>query len=319
MKERDDENLVREKLEQAGKRPDVPAEPMAEIIDATRAVWQQRYGRRRTMRRAIWMLPIAAALIAGFFLFRWKEPRTPVAAPPVVAIVERASGMLASSFAAGQRLAAGESIEIAGGTLALRLNGGQSLRVNSGTRIRLASATLAQLEFGSVYLDCPMKSDDVTIRTTAGDFQPVGTQFEVRAERNGATELRVREGVVSLMRRGERVTARAGEALSVNPNGGLQRGRVAPDADIWSWVVDAAPMPEIEGKTLRSFLEWIAREKGLTLRFADDRAASLSTTVILHGSVASISPDEALQSIALSSGFAYQVIDGTLTVSVRDS
>ena len=317
MKERDEETFVRELLEGAGKRPVAPAEPIAEIVAATRQVWQKRYGRRRQLRRAAWLLPIAATLIAGFVIFWWSARPKPLSLPPLVAAVVRVTGAVPSSLVAGQRLRAGASVEVPiGGAVALRLSGGQSLRVHGSTRINLTSATLATLDFGSVYLDCPVPSDDVAIRTVAGDFRPVGTQFEVRAERGGTTELRVREGMVTLMRPGQQLTARAGQELIVNRDGSVRRGEVTPYADTWSWAEETAPMPEIEGRALRSFLEWVVREKGWALRFADDRAASLSTTVVLHGSVADLTPDQALQTIAVSSGFTYRVSDGTLTVAV---
>ena len=53
MKERDEETFVRELLEGAGKRPVAPAEPIAEIVAATRQVWQKRYGRRRQLRSSL--------------------------------------------------------------------------------------------------------------------------------------------------------------------------------------------------------------------------------------------------------------------------
>ncbi len=312
MTERDDEAFVSELLERAGKRPDVPAEAMAGIIGATRAVWQARVRRRRIRRALAWTLPLAASLAVGLVL-SW--PRThPVTAPPTfVATVIRAKGL---SLAPGARVAAGSWIDVPESGSATLSTGGSSLRLHGGSRVQLVSAGAARLEYGAVYLDCPPTASDVSVLTAAGAFVPAGTQFEVRAAHGGQAELRVREGVVTLKRNGNAATAsaHAGEQVLVSPGGALQRGTILPYDASWQWVEGVAPMLDIEGKPLLVFLKWIAHEQGRTLVFSGDRGPAISGSIVLHGSIANMTLDEALQTIAAGSGFTYHVENGVLRV-----
>jgi ferric-dicitrate binding protein FerR (iron transport regulator) len=302
----DDEAFVRELMQSAGKRPDAPAEPIAEIVDATRAAWQRRLRARRIRRAAAWTLPIAAALIIGLVVL-WPQAQ-PKTEPQLVATVIRANGI---PIAVGTRVATGEWIDVpANATETLIVGNGSSLRLDGGTRLQLVSSGMARLEHGAAYLDCPHSATDVTVQTAAGDFTPAGTQFEVRVDRGGETQLRVREGVVTMKRPGAATSARAGEQLIVARDGTLRRGAVLPYDDSWRWVERVAPMLEIEGKSLGTFLDWIAREKGWSLAFSADRTAK----IVLHGSIANMTPDEALQTIAAGSGFTYRVKDGVLQI-----
>jgi ferric-dicitrate binding protein FerR (iron transport regulator) len=257
-----------------------------------------------------WTLPIAATLVIGFILLRPRpEPRSVPAS--FVATMVRARGL---SIAPGTRIAAGSWIEVpAGGTATLSIAKGSSLRLHGGTRVQIVSASATRLDYGAAYLDCPRKATDVSVLTAAGDFAPAGTQFEVRAVRGGETELRVREGVVTLKGR-VTASAHAGEVFVVSPGGGLRHGTLLPYDASWQWVEGMAPMIEIEGTSLHAFLEWMAHEKGRTLAFADARAAALSATIVLHGSIADMSLDEALQTIAAGSGFTYRFENGVLRI-----
>jgi hypothetical protein len=311
MNERDDDAFVGEILAKAGKRPDVPVEPIAEIIDTTRALWRRRVRARRIRLAVAWTLPIAATLVIGFVLQRPRiEPKN--VPPSFVATMVRARGL---SIAPGARIAAGAWIDVpAGGTATLRIGKGSSLRLHGGTRVQLVSAAATRLDYGVAYLDCPPTAADVSVLTAAGDFTPAGTQFEVRAVRGGETELRVREGVVTLKGRGAAASAHAGEQLIVSGDGALRRGEVLPYDASWQWAEGMAPMMEIEGASLRAFLEWMAHERGRKLVFSDARAAAVSGTIVLHGSVANMSLDEALQTIAAGSGFTYRLANGELRI-----
>jgi hypothetical protein len=58
----------------------------------------------------------------------------------------------------------------------------------------------------------------------------------------------------------------------------------------------------------------MAHEKGRKLAFAGARGAALSDTIVLHGSIANMTLDEALQTIAAGSGFTYRFENGVLRV-----
>jgi hypothetical protein len=222
--------------------------------------------------------------------------------------------------ALGRPLAAGAALATAPGEarLALRMTGGASLRLAAGSRARLVSATLVELDRGAVYVDTgagPRAGEEVAVRTPAGLFQGLGTQFEVRAGAEEGTRLRVREGRVRLDHGGGSVLAEAGEELTVAGDGRVVRARVAAADPGWGWVVAAAPALDIEGVRVRVFLDWVARETGLALAFADAEAAALADATVLHGSIAHLTPEEAPAVVLASCGLAHRVAAGTLVVS----
>lgn len=319
---RPDDEFTRELLEGAGAPPSVPDEDVAAIKRAARAIWQQHHAApRHRMRSSRWLIPVAAALLGGLVLGWWTLRPRPAAPAPIAARVDRISGTVIASqepVVASDQLPAGSVLRTGlQSRIALRLAGGQSLRLDTLTTVRLVSSRVVELDRGAVYLDSPPDSlpDGVTIRTTSGEFRPVGTQFEVRLDDAGTAHLRVREGRVVLKRESGAVTAEEGEELIVQRDGTIIRGRFRSDHPSWDWILAAVPMPDIEGRTLRWFLEWVARENGWKLGFDSDRIAALSDTIILHGSVGDLSPEEALRSVTLGSGLAYRVSDGVLTLS----
>jgi ferric-dicitrate binding protein FerR (iron transport regulator) len=198
--------------------------------------------------------------------------------------------------------------------------GGASVRLDAGTRVRLASATLVELTRGGVYVDTGGRANgrnEVAIRTTAGLFQALGTQFEVRAEGGGAaTRLRVREGSVRLDRGDDSVLTDTGQELIVRSDGSLDHGRTAAYGPEWDWVLKTAPILDIEGVKVRTFLDWIARETGRRVELSDEQTASLCDSTVLHGSIEHLTPADAPSVVLPSSGLGHRLSDGTLVVFV---
>lgn len=176
----------------------------------------------------------------------------------------------------------------------VRLAGGARLWIEEGSRAVLEFPNVVRLEYGTVLVSTDGGAT-VTIRTAAGDFRPVGTRFEVRVAEE--TSLRVIEGRVAFGAQ----TIGANESLVVR--GGREVVRLA------------TAMPAIEGRTLLSFLETLARDQGWTLRFATRNAEALCRNAILHGSVEKLTPVEALQTVTLSSGVRYDLAGSILTIS----
>lgn len=263
-----------------------------------------------------------------------------------VRVAEEAGGGLVplAPDAAGRPLAAGAEIETAGGgaggagvtgepgRLALRLAGGASLRLDAGTRVRLVSAVRIELERGAVYVDSGSaagggRSQRVAVSTPAGVFEEIGTQFEVRIEPGpgvdraaATTRLRVREGRVSLDRGAgagagaEPLVAAAGEALEIGGDGRVVRRPAPVRGPEWGWVLATAPMLDIEGITVREFLDWVARETGWRVELADPRTAAIVETTELHGSFGRLTPAEAPGPVLASCGLDHRVEDGALVV-----
>jgi FecR protein len=323
-----DDDEVGRLIGEAGPQPSMPADDLAAIRDRARAEWKKHHGRRSRFRLVA--LPLAAALAGVALLSLWTL-RRPASVPAPVALVagrvERVRGEVRVRRANGmtERLLAGEELrsgtvivtgDQSGSRAALRLAGGQSLRLDAGGEVLLAAAPVVRLDRGAVYVDSPGGAvpDSITVRTAAGDFHPAGTQFEVRIDAGHAIQLHVREGEVRLNRGWASIAARAGETLTIEPAGSLVRGQIAPNDQAWDWVVDAAPVPAIEGRSLATFLRWVARERGWKLVFEGD-TSSVSESTTLHGSVGQLSLENALRTVTLSSGVDARYANGTLIVS----
>ncbi len=342
-KRRNEEEEMRSLLEDAGPRPLIPEDDLAAITEAARATWLRRYGARRTPARLGWRwvgLAAAAALAVALGLAWWvRTPEPAPAAPPAVASIEVLTGVirmrgtpgeapvLLSPDALGHPLPAGSELETGEGTgatgrVALRVAGGASVRLDAGTRVRLASASSLYLVQGAVYVDTGAGSPgEMAVRTAAGLFQDVGTQFEVRIEGRGeeaVTRLRVREGRVVLNHGGGAVTTGVGEELRVRGDGHLVRRPAAIYGPEWDWVLRTAPRLHIEGLKVRAFLDWIAREEGWRLEFADQKAASLAGSTVLHGSIEHLTPAETPDVVLPSCGLGHRVSDGTMVVFVAE-
>ncbi len=310
-----DDQSVRDLMRMAGERSSIPGEDYAAIHAAARAVWQKKFAQpaKQTAGRR-WLLPLAAAMVPAMVLTWWVATRSsgPRPNPVTVARVETVRGSV--SLAVGQGLVSGSTVETSEQSwIGLRLAGGQSLRLDANSSLRLVSPTKVTLDRGAVYLDSS-GGRPVAVRTILGEFVPSGTQFEVRHLGHDGVRLRVREGRVTLERKGTSVTAVSGDELVIREDGTLARAQNDPAGPSWDWILEAVRVPEIEGRTLRSFLDWMVRERGLKLEFEPADAAALGNEVILHGSVSGMTPEEALRTVTLSSGFSYQISDGKLIV-----
>lgn len=314
-----EEEQVRHLLEGAGPRPEVPPEDLARIKAAFRAEWEQHLGRREARRfplsgRRLWAL--AASLLAALGLGWWLWSPGSSSAP--VARVESAAGV--ARLTAGEEIRAGAELETGEGYAALRLAGGPSLRLDAGSRVRLLSESEVRLERGALYLDSEGAgfADAVAVHTPLGVVTDVGTQFEARLLGEGsALRVRVREGAVRVDGSGGSHQADAGTELTLRADGSATRQRIAAHGPAWSWVLRAAPPLAVEGLTLAEFLDRVSRETGWTIRYADPDLAESARTIVVHGDLGRLAPDQALEVVLPGAGLDHQVVDGVLVLRVR--
>ena len=132
----------------------------------------------------------------------------------------------------------------------------------------------------------------------------------------GEHSLKVREGKRDIGWTSRTVLTDAGGELIVRADGTLSQRPAAVYGPEWDWVLKTAPMLNIEGVKVRTFLDWISRETGRRVELADKEAASLCDSIVLHGSIAHLTPSEAPGVVLPSSGLGYRVLDGTLVVFV---
>jgi|GEM_PF-665336 len=230
------------------------------------------------------------------------------------------------------------------GSLALRLGpapkpgsvseDGPSLRLDAGSRARIVSASVIELREGALYVDTgPAPGDEagtggesehrpaVEIRTPFGVATDIGTRFEVRLLGGDAgpdaLRVRVREGEVLVEQSGISESAGLGEELTLHADGTLDRSPIDTWGAEWEWVQQTAPPFDIEGRTLRELLGWVARETGWRIRYGDPELAQRADTIVLHGSMGGVTPDQAPDVVLPGAGLSARTVDGTLVVAPR--
>jgi len=310
-----DEALA-ELIRQAGRRPEPPTEAYRQVLEATTAVWNGKVKGRRRVRFAF---ALAASLLLGFGVISLvQRSQGPAQAPVEVAAVDHGFGLVmfkgptAESWQALDGADAGlpEGARVRTGNdsgLGLRLLGGESLRLAQQTEVSILSADRINLDRGTVYLDTGRHGRSrVEIYTPLGIIRHIGTQFETTYTVN-QMRLRVREGVVQLQRDGEVTRAEAGTQMLIDFEGATIESAIPPYGADWDWIQALAPMPDTTEQTLAAFLEWVARETGRSVHFANPDLRVRARTIMLHGQTRRLLPMEALAVMLQTTDLQYTV------------
>ncbi len=321
----DEEDVTARLLRLAGAPSEPAVERSARVRQAVHRAWRaQRRQRvvRRTATAVIVLGGLAAALAVAV---RVNQPRavTPPAPAAVVATEARIDGHPrvvgldgpgGVPLTAGMAVHAGDTIETdATSRAALRTADGSSLRIDHSSKVRLIQGAVIELTGGAAYIETAHGSHGFEVRTPMGSIRDVGTQFEVRVG-DRTLRLRVRTGAVQLRRGAAVNAAAAGTETTVTP-AGLAVRQVPPFGPDWDWTAALAPPFEIEGRSLRAFLDHTAAERGWALRYASREAAAIADRTILHGSVDGLGAEQALDATLVASGLAYRLRAGELVVS----
>ena len=270
---------------------------------------------------------------------------------PVQLVVPAADGTSRQLDARpGLSLPAGTVIETAAGEdggLAVRLQGGSAARFDGGSQATLKQADQIELRRGAVYVDSRPGTVDntgdagqaVEVRTTFGLVRDIGTQFEVRlvgghepassnqdqvagsgqapASASGRLRVRVREGrILFTGTDGDEHRAAAGEELLVSASGTVERSEMPIYGPHWQWVLATAPVPEVEGRPLSLFLDWLEREGGWSLQY-EPASRELAEETMLFGTIHGLSADEATPMVFAGSGLVYRLEGERLIISQR--
>ncbi len=318
--------------------PEISPERVARHKALARDHWRRKVKARARRRRLGYGLAAAAALALALGLWRMIDgdvspiiagraedvaPRgqrldasatAPVARLSVLAgPVRRGDDAAGTPLDAGAQVAVGAVLETgAGSRAAFQLAAGHELRLDVETRLRLVSDRVLALERGAVYVDSRGAPGSLEIRTALGTARDVGTRFEVRLA-DGGLKVRVRAGVVEVDRDGGRHRASAGAELTVGADGTLARRAIDVYGREWRWSLEVAPAFDIEGRSLREFLDWVTRETGWRLRVAEAVAGGAGA-VTLNGSIAGLAPDEALDVVLPTTGLRHRVEGRELVV-----
>jgi ferric-dicitrate binding protein FerR (iron transport regulator) len=218
-------------------------------------------------------------------------------------------------------LAVGDAVRVgdrftAGGAALIRLTGGGTLRVAAGTVIGVKSVSQLRLEHGTLYVDKPAglpAGGRLGVLTRAGLVEHVGTEFEVLSD-DQTVRIRVREGQVRFAGPDGVQFAVAGTELVAASDGQVTREPVPTYGPDWQWAAALAPEFAVEGRSLDDYLQWLSRELGRPVVFADGRARESARRTILHGSVRSPATLDALAQVLSSTSLTYELADGVIRV-----
>lgn len=320
----------------AGPQAPIPPERLARLKDAARVAWRAQADARRRRTRIVWVASAfgTAALAVLFILLPSAEPQGPTPTPLVeVATVQHVRGAVARGstrdtgedrvLRSGNRLYPGDSVTTSNdGLLAVRLATGVAVRLDRGTRLHVVSTTALTLDAGAIYVISDAMSAEgrstrdmrgtaaVEIHTALGVVRDVGTRFEIRVDQ-GALRVRVRDGMVSV---NGAPPVSAGMQMTLARDGRSERERVNTYGPDWAWTVALASPFTLEGRSLREFLDWVSAETGLEIRFARASDQQKTSTLMLHGSIEGLSPEQALDAVLPASGVDHAVAGGVLTI-----
>ncbi|MEM1441031.1 MAG: FecR domain-containing protein, partial [Verrucomicrobiota bacterium] len=101
------------------------------------------------------------------------------------------------SFSEGQRLPKG-TMELEGGTAVVRFDGGAEAVLTGPVGFQIDGPTAAMLLHGEVVVRAEDDAIGFILDTPSGRLVDLGTEFAVKVEGNGETELHVHEGAVAL-------------------------------------------------------------------------------------------------------------------------
>ncbi len=304
----------------------LPSDALLRIRAAVESEWCNQV----TPARSRWTAPVfaAAAMVLIVVGVAWfaavggpvTDPSSRLghlkkfAAP---GLVERHSLARNRLLRVGAGLYAGQTLYAQGPAL-ISLAGGGNLRIGASTALTVVSNQRVRVTQGVVYFDLPADAAaqrQFVVETLVGDIAHLGTQFEAVVQEDG-TRVRVREGAVEWRgTRGATVVAAAGEELQVHRDGTINRRMIATGGREWAWVEALVVDFDIDNQPLVSFLQWMARETGRKLVFADPATIQRATETRMHGSIHGMSMTRALSAVMAATSLDCKISDAEIRVS----
>ncbi len=314
----DEESVLRDNLHV----PALSPEALARIRRATEAEWRAQVGspRRHWIPRAA---AAAVALVALSAVWQFWMRSADIPEPMGSLVRTEGAGVIKVqplwrdvAVTVGGDLRAGSDYHVRAASL-LALRGGGNVRVAPGSAFEVLTANSIRLDSGELYVDIPpgqhADSSFVAV-TSAGEFRHVGTQFAL-AVADGATRLRVREGRVEWHAPDGNSMVPAGTEITVDSNHRVSRGEFASDGEGWAWTETVAPDIDIENRPLTDFLDWVSRETGRKVVYADDTTQHQVEQIRTHGNVHGLPPMQALKAVMASTSLRFDLSAGAIRVS----
>jgi ferric-dicitrate binding protein FerR (iron transport regulator) len=322
-----DEYDIERVLQAAGRREPVPPAIERAAREHLRREWRAIVAERQGTRRRNTALAMAASVAAAVVGLWLVSSQSGTGAGPVGTMamaqndVRVRGGWLRGwePAPAGLALESGQLLETGpDGRAGISMPGIASVRLDHGTRVRLAAADRLIIERGTMYVDAGLErpgESRLLIDTPAGVVRHVGTQYEVRID-GPAVRLRVREGRVEWRSRSGAVeSGLAGEQITIAANGVIAKQATPGYGESWDWIGSTTPEIDIEGRPLAEFLAWAGRELGREVVFATPGVRQEAASIVVHGSVAGLTPQEALDAVLATTSVRGLLNEGQIVVS----
>jgi ferric-dicitrate binding protein FerR (iron transport regulator) len=318
----DDGDLAR-LLAATGPRKQPSDRATIEVRSAVEAEWRRSVTARQARRRYTSWAAAAGVAAAAVAVWMARPLYLPGAEP--VASLARVVGDAQmdagdgrwTPLAAGSVVKAGAVIRTgSSGRAAITMKQGVELRLDSDTQLAFNDASEATMSQGAVYVDSGPEAGatagNFMLDTPVGTVRHVGTQYEARLV-DGELRVGIREGRVEVTHAHESVLGSAGEVLTVS-GGGAARSRLSPTSADWQWVNGVTPPFSIEGRSVKEFLAWAARETGRKVVYSSPVAERQAGSVTLRGTVEGLAPDRAVTAVLATTSLRPSVEDEQITI-----
>jgi hypothetical protein len=272
--------------------------------------------RRQKQKRKNSLLALSAAtlIILGFAIPHWfsgSGPQVPVRVKALQGqIVAEVPEIGLQTLQVGDELIAGTSITVSKGSLLALEYDGHDIRFNQNSQIRLQGRRLELLN-GELYFSGELRRDPeedeaeaearrIVVDTGAVRIRHMGTQFTVLREGERVIAS-VRQGSIQFDIDHTEILLEAGDGYGQQAEffegEAVRWNTIDTHGRHWAWIHAMGRDFDIEGNTLHEFLSWSTRESGLQLSFSSDAAEIYAHSTILHGSIAKLGPDEAVETV----------------------
>lgn len=287
-----DIDAVETLLEKAEPRAAPPRQMEQDVRAAVQSEWAAVSGKRQRRRAFRNIAAAATILLAVVFTFTSLQQ---TAVPAIeVALLDQSKGTLRLYSSeleamddAGKTLFAGQILQTGKDSAAgLAWSDGGSLRVDENTRIELLSTGEIFLHSGRVYFDSfgTDAGAAFAIQTEHGLVSHIGTQFMAAAS-DADLVVSVREGEVNIAGIAYDQTVHRGQRAELSGAGRPVTTNTSGVGDAWAWVESVSPNISVDGMTGYEFLQWVGRETGFTIYYANEAVNQIARTTELMGTV----------------------------------
>jgi ferric-dicitrate binding protein FerR (iron transport regulator) len=315
-------------IAQAGRRPAPGLQMQESVRAAVEQAWNESISRRNFRRRSLWLSAAASVAAIAVGLLWFGVQRSPIATPTAVATLVAARGEVSVGgtaghqlVVAGSRLSAGATVRTGASGFVLLTVASVGVRIGPDTTLHLERPGRVSLAAGRMYAETAVPAasgPSLIVDTPFGRVSHLGTQFQILVAA-GSMDVSVRSGRVKVTEGdGQAQVLTRGEGVELLRGGAVHRIAVTPYGASWDWVDTLEPDFPIAGRSLADFLAWYTRETGLKLVLVGRATSAALSRTTLSGSIAGLTPNEALAAVMATTGFGYDMsVPGELRVRLH--